>query len=368
MFPEYSADKPAAGRMVGAVNLRVAIDATTVRDTSIGRGCRESLPGHRIHRGRGCGDGIGVAQCHRATAWQEVCVVVPVMTRSHTLMALLTQPWRTRIKQGGVGGPVWGVTIHAILDHRGMFPQERTALLRVAGIAGFADRTLDHHFWTDRAVRIMTIGTAHLAGSERVRRRAVRQGALGLVTTEANLGLDALAQYLVALDVNLVAGGAGHLLAGVLAAVPVRATVALVTAQARLAARFGRGYGVLAESAFGRRWLAAALVSPVLFAFAVAIGTSRGALVCLDAVFGLANGQDSGFRVAHEASSRRFICFVVASGTFCIALEDQVLGGVGGQRRRQGLKAQAQPRRTNSNSSLPLLHVSSSKLHARVLS
>ena len=92
----------------------------------------------------------------------------------------------------------------AVLADRLVFLYERPALLHMAGVAGFIHAIALHEFWTDRAVRIMAIGTAHFSLGNRVMRRTANLRALLLVAGKANLGLCAFVAHLVVGSVDYV--------------------------------------------------------------------------------------------------------------------------------------------------------------------
>src|SRR6185369_3424935 len=105
----------------------------------------------------------------------------------------------------------------------------------------------------------------------------------------------------------------------------VHVLAALVAVQAGCVALFGQRRGVLAESPVGLGRLGAALVADVLFAFAVAVGTSRGAAVGDGAVLGLADREYRRLQVEHGRFG--IVGLVMTAGTLGIAFQDQVFGG-----------------------------------------
>src|SRR5450759_4458745 len=59
------------------------------------------------------------------------------------------------------------VAVHAVLAHRRVFEQERSALLGMALVAIVVDRVLAQHRFGGTAVRIMTVRAGHLAFAQR---------------------------------------------------------------------------------------------------------------------------------------------------------------------------------------------------------
>jgi hypothetical protein len=72
-------------------------------------------------------------------------------------MALLTQPGRPIFQHCLVHRTVGLVTYCAVLPHRRVFPKERSAFFRMAGVTGFVYGPLDKLVWPTRPVRIMAI-------------------------------------------------------------------------------------------------------------------------------------------------------------------------------------------------------------------
>ena len=83
-------------------------------------------------------------------------------------MTLLTKERWALLEQCRVDRPVWVMTVTAILGHRLVIPEERTAFFHVAGVAGFNHGVAGHHLRPGRAVRVVTVGAGHLAFDDRV--------------------------------------------------------------------------------------------------------------------------------------------------------------------------------------------------------
>jgi hypothetical protein len=147
-------------------------------------------------------------------------------------MAFLAQVWRASFQQRRFGRTVRCMAVGAIVKHGAMLPQERAAFLGVAGVTGFVDRVLDQQFRTRRTVRIVAIGTDHLARIDRVRGNFVGIRTLLLMAGKTNLGLRSLVAHLVYRRVHLVAVIAGQLVALVLTTIPVGAIISFVASQA----------------------------------------------------------------------------------------------------------------------------------------
>src|SRR5205814_3370629 len=158
-------------------------------------------------------------------------------------VALLAQQRGALGQQRGSHGAVHGVAQRAVLGHRRVLPQQRAALLGMAAGAGLVDGGLVQHRWARRAVRVVAVAAGHLAEAHGVRRGLLEIGTLLLVARQADLGLRALGAHRVLVGMQLVAVGAGQLVAVVRADVPGTAPLVLVTAQARLVALLHREEG-----------------------------------------------------------------------------------------------------------------------------
>ena len=165
------------------------------------------------------------------------------------------------------------MAVGAVVKHGTVLPQERAAFLGVAGVTGFVDRVFDQQFGTSRAVRIVAIGTDHLAGIDRVRGNLVGVRTLLLMAGEAHLGLRPLVANLVDGRMHLVAVIAGQLVVLVLAAFPVGAIISFVASQALagagIAVRYREG-ALLENDVRCGTSLDVGVTVQVFFAFAVA--------------------------------------------------------------------------------------------------
>ena len=149
-------------------------------------------------------------------------------------VTVLTQHRRSRFQERPDIRAVWRVAVGAVIDNRGVFPEERAALFRMAGIAGLVDRVLDQQRRPVRSMRVVTLGASDLAGEDRVGRDAVNLRPLRLVAGKADLGLGKLVHHPLIGDVNVMAVAAGHAARLMLAAAPVcpRENAGLVATEA----------------------------------------------------------------------------------------------------------------------------------------
>lgn len=122
-----------------------------------------------------------------------------------TVVALITQERWTRFKQRRDVGTVWRMAIGAIFGRRLMFPQEGSALFGMAGVASFSDRIFLEQFGTGRTMRVVAIGTDHLAFLNWVVRIFGALRPLLLVAGKADLGLGLPVTHIVVLGVECVA-------------------------------------------------------------------------------------------------------------------------------------------------------------------
>src|SRR5882762_7589986 len=188
------------GRVVRAVDVGVAVQAAA-RD--------------RVRGGARAGERAGGAAVARR------------------LVALLAQEGLADLEQVRGGRPVRVVADAAVLLHRLVGADERTALLHVAHVAGVVDAVAHHHAGADRAVRVVAVRARHHALADRVARGTVDQRPDVLVAGEAHVDLGELVAHRVARGVQLVGGG-GNVVALVLAALPMDAGAALVAGEADL--------------------------------------------------------------------------------------------------------------------------------------
>ena len=115
------------------------------------------------------------------------------------------------------------MAVGAIIDNRTVFPEKRTALLGVAGVAGLVDRVLDEELRSRRSVRVVTIRAHHFADEYRMRRNAMDLRALRLVADETDIRLSKFGEDRVVGRMDRMAVTAGHTAALMLASGPVRA-------------------------------------------------------------------------------------------------------------------------------------------------
>lgn len=241
-------------------------------------------------------------------------------------MTLLAQEGRASLQQIGCGCSVRVVADSAILGNRLMIVDEGAALFHVARIAGLVDAASGKLLLTRRSMRAMTIGTAHLSFANRVVTWLAHLRPLFLVAGVANFRLRLLVANSVLAAMDFMAVRTNHIARCVSAGRPERFVATLVACSASIVACLGAGWSVLAEAAVHLWRLVAPLVQSMLFAFAVAIDAGRRALVGRGAVLGLANGEDTRIQFQHRGRPDRLIRLVVATGTFRITFEDQVLG------------------------------------------
>ena len=109
----------------------------------------------------------------------------------------VTQERRTHLQHIFCRCPMRVMTIGAVVINRFVAVHERTAFLRVAGIASLVNAIAFHQFRSDRTVRVMAVGTGHFAFWNRVMGRFVKERALLLVAVEADSGLSAFVANIV---------------------------------------------------------------------------------------------------------------------------------------------------------------------------
>jgi len=78
------------------------------------------------------------------------------------VVALLAQPRLTDLEQPDVVAAVGLVAVQAALFDRGMLPQERTTLVRVAAVAVLVDAVLRDQLLGDGPVNVMATGALEL--------------------------------------------------------------------------------------------------------------------------------------------------------------------------------------------------------------
>src|SRR4029079_5080936 len=194
---------------------------TVNQDVAVETGSRRQL------RSRGGRAGLLGAVGSRDTRAGQIRTAVDLGAVVAT-MAVLAEPGDSRLELCRVAGSVGRMAIRAIVRHRRVLPQIRTALFRVAGKAGVVDRVLDEQFRTRRAALMVTLRTCHLPrvgqprGGEWMSGDATHLRALRLVAPEADIGLCRLAQHLLVRRVNVVTIRARHATTLVLTAGPIR--------------------------------------------------------------------------------------------------------------------------------------------------
>ena len=148
---------------------------------------------------------------------------------------------------------------HAVFGYRFVFPEEGTAFLGMAPVAGLIQCHGLQRPGAVRTVRVVAVGTGQQALADRVNRCLVHIRAYLPVAGRADVALLFLAQHAIWL-MDQVAAGTGQVGRLVGAALPVQATGILVTTEATRILLV-RGYpGILAVQdktgeilAFGRR-------------------------------------------------------------------------------------------------------------------
>jgi len=149
-------------------------------------------------------------------------------------VALLAQPRPRDLQQEVVDRAVRIVAVEAALAHRGMLPQERAALFRMAFVAIVVDGSLIQKSLAVGPMRIVAARARHLALANRHVRRAPDFCALVLVTLETRIHLGELGQLELGRHVrhDRMAIGAGEPARFMRAAAPQRPLSLLVALQA----------------------------------------------------------------------------------------------------------------------------------------
>src|SRR6056297_352721 len=162
------------------------------------------------------------------------------------------------------------VAIGAVLGHRGVLPDERTAGLRMALPAGVVHRLARHLQLRGGAVRAVTGAAVHLALVQRMGVGLLRRDLLGAVAVVAHLRLGGSGEHRVVRLVRAVAVRTGHLVGVMGRAVPGHGDRGLVAAQAHgVLLLHRRGLLVRAEVDHRRARVAPAHAAGVLAARAV---------------------------------------------------------------------------------------------------
>ena len=97
-------------------------------------------------------------------------------------VAGVAEEWCPRLQEIFRCGAMGIVAVGAVLVHWLMAVHERPAFFHVAGVTGIDHGCALHQFRTNGAMRIVAIGTGHLAFDNRMMRRLVDLGALLFVT------------------------------------------------------------------------------------------------------------------------------------------------------------------------------------------
>jgi len=145
-------------------------------------------------------------------------------------VASVTEERRPHLQHAFCSGAMRIVAYRAVIIDRLVVMHKRPAFLHVAGVAGLIHAIAFHEFGPDRAVRVMAIGTTHIALRNRMMGRPLELRALFLVTGEANLRLGAFVAHLVVGSVDYVTGSTGDVFSLVRTSFPVRAVCILAVA------------------------------------------------------------------------------------------------------------------------------------------
>ena len=206
-----------------------------------------------------------------------------------TAVALVANQRRPSLQQVVGGSTVRHVAVAAIVVYRLVVMNKGTALLHVTRVAGLYNAISLDKLGPGRAMHVVAVGAGHLPFEYRMVRLAIDLRALLLMAGKADVRLGSLVTHLVLFCVDLMTGVARNVPRLVCATRPeVALRVLLVACQARVATDVRRSRGALSEGSVHLGRLPAALVSAVLFAVAVAVGTCGGSLVCKRSVLGLA--------------------------------------------------------------------------------
>src|SRR5688572_11695625 len=150
--------------MIAAMDLRVAVLARA-RDHAWTLSSPLQRPGSRLP--------VPVERA-AMTDRQVVALLTKIGTRSHEQLVMV--------------GTMRLVTGDATLANGCVFPQERSPLLGVAGVANVVDGIGVQQGSGRRAVRVVAVDAGHLAFGQRHVRTPAELGTLLLVTLEAGLG------------------------------------------------------------------------------------------------------------------------------------------------------------------------------------
>ena len=93
------------------------------------------------------------------------------------VVALLAEPGLAGLQHLRAGGTMRIMAVGAILHHRRMLPQERTAPLRMTLVAGLVGRAFDQQLGIGSSMRVMAICASDLSFSKRHVSRAINLSA-----------------------------------------------------------------------------------------------------------------------------------------------------------------------------------------------
>src|ERR1019366_8718913 len=167
----------------------------------------------------------------------------------HGAVAFVAQPRTRHFQQIFVVRAVRLVAVQAVLTHRRVFPQHRTALFSMTLVAILVHRSLADQLVRNAAMWVMAIRASQLALANRHVGRVLHLCPLELVALEAGLGLDLGLQILLARHVlhHSVAVGAGDTARFVNAAGPVIAFALLMAGETDAVSFLDRARIVTAE-------------------------------------------------------------------------------------------------------------------------
>jgi len=102
-------------------------------------------------------------------------------------VALLAEPGHSDLQEISMDRAVGVMAAQAVLPHRWVLPEKRTALLCVAFVAVFVDGVLGQQSRGSRAMRVVTVGAGHLPLPQGHMRGAQKLGPPLEVALEADL-------------------------------------------------------------------------------------------------------------------------------------------------------------------------------------
>lgn len=235
------------------------------------------------------------------------------------VMAVSAKKRLALLQQGRCCGAMRIMANRTVFGNRLMVMQKWAALLGVAFVASFIDAIFGQQCGTRRTMGVVAVGAGDLSFGDRMPGRTGQLRPLLLVAGVTNIGLGEFVSHLVLWRMNLMAGVAGYVPRLMNAAIPMRSfRILLVAGHAGRIARLGRRVRVLAKAAIYLRWLGAALVQPMIIAFAMTIHTAWRSFVGGGSVPGLANRKHRWVEFKHGGGTRRLVCLVMAAGAFCV--------------------------------------------------